>query len=204
MGICHRVRFVEAVLREWNDLLPQLPQLVLGKTVAGSTHYKVLALAVDHLGRLFIVDENGGGIVILGPDGSFQGRQSNMGWKPGSLRYPSGLCVDTAGMMFVADRGNNRIQVFAPEGRFLKQWCDVGKPFGLFLTPDQTLFVTDGNPDGPHRILVLDLDGKLLATIGESGQGPGQFDMPHSVHVDGQGNLYVAEVTNKRIQKLVP
>jgi sugar lactone lactonase YvrE len=71
------------------------------------------SIAVDHLGRLFIADENGGGIVILGPDGSFQGRQSSMGWKSGSLRYPSGLCVDSAGMMFVADRGNNRIQVFA-------------------------------------------------------------------------------------------
>ena len=71
------------------------------------------SMAIDDLGRLFLVDEYGGGIVILGADGSFQGRQSKMGWESGSLRYPAGLCVDAGGTMFVADRGNNRIQVFA-------------------------------------------------------------------------------------------
>ena len=71
------------------------------------------SMAIDDLGRLFLVDEYGGGIVILAADGSFQGRQSRMGWDSGSLRYPAGLCVDAGGTMFVADRGNNRIQVFA-------------------------------------------------------------------------------------------
>lgn len=71
------------------------------------------ALAVDGAGRIYIADQNGGGIVILGPDGSFRGRQSGMGWKEGLLRYPSGLCFGGAGILFVADRENNRIQVFA-------------------------------------------------------------------------------------------
>jgi len=71
------------------------------------------SMTIDDLGRLYVVDEYGGGIVILGPDGSFQGRQSKMGWDSGSLHYPSAACVDPAGIMFVADRGNNRIQVFA-------------------------------------------------------------------------------------------
>jgi sugar lactone lactonase YvrE len=71
------------------------------------------SMTVDDLGRLFILDEYGGGIVILGPDGSFRGRQSKMGWDAGSLRYPSGLCIDPAGTLYVADRSNNRIQVFA-------------------------------------------------------------------------------------------
>lgn len=71
------------------------------------------ALAVDPQGRLFIADQHGGGIVIIGPDGSFRGRQAGPGWKEGTLRYPSGLCADGAGTLFVADRENNRIQAFA-------------------------------------------------------------------------------------------
>jgi sugar lactone lactonase YvrE len=71
------------------------------------------ALAADGAGRIAIADQNGGGIVFLGPDGSFRGRQAGYGWKEGSLRYPSGLCFGQEGLLFVADRENSRVQVFA-------------------------------------------------------------------------------------------
>jgi sugar lactone lactonase YvrE len=71
------------------------------------------ALTADPSGRIYIADQSGGDIVILGRDGMFLGQQSSMGWKPGFLRYPSGICVDDRGNLFVADRGNNRVQVFA-------------------------------------------------------------------------------------------
>ena len=70
------------------------------------------SLAVDASGRIFVADQNGGGIVVLGPDGSFQGRQSGPGWKEGLLRYPSALAIDAAGRLLVADRGNQRVSVF--------------------------------------------------------------------------------------------
>jgi hypothetical protein len=72
-----------------------------------------VALAVDGAGRLAIADQGGGGIVFLGPDGSFRGRQAGAGWKEGLLRYPSGLDAGLPGLLFVADRGNNRVAVFA-------------------------------------------------------------------------------------------
>ena len=71
------------------------------------------AIAVDGQGRIFLADQNGDGIVILGRDGSFRGRQAGTGWKEGSLRYPSGLCAGPAGTIFVADRENGRVQMFA-------------------------------------------------------------------------------------------
>ena len=71
------------------------------------------AIAVDGQGRIFLADQNGDGIVILGADGSFRGRQAGTGWKEGSLRYPSGLCAGPAGTIFVADRENGRVQMFA-------------------------------------------------------------------------------------------
>jgi len=70
------------------------------------------SLEVDEGGNLLVVDQNGGGIVILGPDGSFRGRQLSMGWTEGRLRYPSQICVNGKGGLFVADRGNNRVQFF--------------------------------------------------------------------------------------------
>lgn len=69
-------------------------------------------LATDGRGRIYIVDENGGGIVILGQDGSFMGRQLSMGWTEGFLYYPTQICLNEKGEVFIADRGNNRVQVF--------------------------------------------------------------------------------------------
>jgi hypothetical protein len=70
------------------------------------------AIAIDSEGRTLITDRNGSGIVIVGPNGSFQGRQLNAGRSEGYLSYPSGLCANGKGEVFVADRNNSRIQIF--------------------------------------------------------------------------------------------
>lgn len=71
------------------------------------------SIAADAKGHLFVVDQTGGGVVILGQDGSFAGRPVTMGWKEGFLRYPSQICINKQGTVFVADRGNNRLQIFS-------------------------------------------------------------------------------------------
>jgi hypothetical protein len=70
------------------------------------------AIATDNKGMIFVVDQNGSGIVILGPDGSFRGRRLSMGWKDGFLRFPAQMCISDTGNVFIADRGNNRVEAF--------------------------------------------------------------------------------------------
>ncbi len=70
-------------------------------------------ITTDNRGVLYLVDKNGGGIVILGQDGSFLGRQLAMGWNPGLLYFPSQMCLNEKGEVFIADRGNSRVQVFS-------------------------------------------------------------------------------------------
>ena len=71
-------------------------------------------------------------------------------------------------------------------------------PYGLFLTADRRLFVADGRAG---RVTVLDHSGKALQHWGEPGTGPGQFAMPHAVCVDSHGDVYVAEINGRRLQK---
>ena len=71
------------------------------------------SIAADDEGRIYVADQDGGGVVVLGRDGSFRGRHLAMGWKEGFLRYPADLCVGPGGTLFVAERGNDRVQVFA-------------------------------------------------------------------------------------------
>jgi|PlaIllAssembly_1097288.scaffolds.fasta_scaffold137347_2 hypothetical protein len=70
-------------------------------------------LTTDSRGVLYLVDQNGAGVVILGQDGSFLGRQLAMGWTEGLLYYPSQICLNEKDEMFIADQGNSRVQVFS-------------------------------------------------------------------------------------------
>jgi len=69
------------------------------------------AIVADGVGYLYISDQSGHGIVVLGENGSFQGRHSSRGRTQGFLWQPSGLATE-GNYLFVADRGNNRVQVF--------------------------------------------------------------------------------------------
>lgn len=71
------------------------------------------SMTIDKEGVIYIVDEHGGSLAILGKNGQVQGRQLTMGWKEGLLRYPSQACISEQGTLFIADRENNRIQVFS-------------------------------------------------------------------------------------------
>jgi hypothetical protein len=66
----------------------------------------------DNRGALYLVDEHGDAIVVLGVDGSFLARRLVMGWKDGQLNYPSQVCVAGGNTIFIADRNNSKIQIF--------------------------------------------------------------------------------------------
>ncbi|MEK7705560.1 MAG: hypothetical protein AAB426_11425 [Myxococcota bacterium] len=78
------------------------------KDVAGFPEY----MTGNDSGSLLLVDNHGSGIVVLGPDGSYRGRQLRMGWIEGLVYYPGQICRTEDGSIVVADRGNNRVQIF--------------------------------------------------------------------------------------------
>jgi hypothetical protein len=65
-------------------------------------------------GMIYISDQNSGGIVVVGRDGTLRSRLLDFGWNLGSVRYPSQICLDKSSDLFIADRGNNRIEAFVP------------------------------------------------------------------------------------------
>ncbi len=70
-------------------------------------------ITTDGKGALYIVDQNGNGLVLLGIDGSYLGRRLTIGWSEGTVYYPSQICLTEAGELVLADRGNNRVQTFS-------------------------------------------------------------------------------------------
>ncbi|HZT42739.1 MAG TPA: peptidyl-alpha-hydroxyglycine alpha-amidating lyase family protein [Chthonomonadaceae bacterium] len=153
-------------------------------------------------GDIYIADGYGNARVVrLSPAGKYLGAWGKHGTGPGEFRLVHSIAVDAQGRVYVVDRANDRIQVFTPEGRFITQWRHVGHPFGLFLTRNQRLFVSDGIA---NTISIYNLQGCRLAQWGGTGTQPGIMRRAHMLCVDDQGAVYVAEVNGKRIQKFLP
>lgn len=77
-----------------------------------------------------------------------------------------------------------------------------GAPWALCITPPphQVLYSSDGFPG---RIYKMTLDGKILGVLGESGKKLKQFGWIHAIACPSENELYVAEILNWRVQKLV-
>jgi DNA-binding beta-propeller fold protein YncE len=174
------------------------------KNVPGedATHFnKPADVAFAPNGDVYVADGYGNSRVVrLSHNGAYLGAWGKKGTGAGEFNLPHSVAVDTQGRVYVADRENARVQVFTPDGGFITQWKQAGRPYGLFLTPDQRLFVSDGIA---NTLSIFSLEGRLLARWGEPGSAPGQMSLPHLICVDNQGAVYVAEINGKRVQKFV-
>jgi sugar lactone lactonase YvrE len=123
---------------------------------------------------------------------------------PGQLRKPLNIAIDSAGYKFVADVIREQIVVFGPTDEYVTAFtipepCHV---VDVVLHGDE-LYVLDN--DKTPQIHVLDRKtGEILRSFGEEGAEPGQFHIPGSIAVDPEGNIYVSDTLNWRIQKLTP
>lgn len=177
--------------------------LTLGETGIGGgdeTHFRSPDdLVFSSKGEIYVADAGNGRVVRLNKDGKFLSQWGTKGPKsqphgPSQFAAAHGIAIDKQDRIFVADRGNKRIQVFSPGGEFIAEWTGFGQPFGA-LVVGQELLVSDGDA---HTISHLSLkDGKLAKQWG----GPETLKLPHLMAVDPRGNLYVAEVAGKRIQR---
>ena len=101
--------------------------------------------------------------------------------------------MDSAGRLFVADRENNRIQIFNQDGKFLAEWKQFGRPSGVFIDKNDTIYVADSqstektNPGFKQGIRVGSAkDGKVTAFIPETVD----LGSLEGVGADDAGNVY--------------
>ncbi len=152
----------------------------------------------------------------------------SLGTGPGQFDTPHGIAVSPDDEIYVADRGNRRVQVFDADGKYLREFVvdvpvDVtrgkivygrenpngtrgslapGAPDALCMTPgpDPVLFIGDLYPS---RIYKVSLDGKVLGVYGQPGRNLGEFGWIHGIACPSEDEIWVAELINWRVQKLV-
>jgi hypothetical protein len=125
--------------------------------------------------------------------------------RPGYMNNVHGVAVDPVSRrVFVNDRNNHRVQVFDENGKFLYDWkidADPSSLHLLYIGADRNVWTFDRST---HKLLKYDQQGHLLYAWGTLGSFPGALWGVHGMSVDQEGNLYVAEVDNGRVQKFRP
>jgi len=155
------------------------------------------------------------------------------GQGPGQFKLPHGVVVDAQGQVYVSDRANARIQVFDSDGKFLRQIVinvpvpagtqplmgyqapppanappgvnlsyRPGAPGAICITPPPNQFLYVGDLY-PTRIYKVSLDGKVLGVFGHNGRQLGEFGGMHQFACPSENVIYVAELLNWRVQKLI-
>jgi len=119
-----------------------------------------------------------------------------------SVISPIGLAVTNAGHLYVSDSQHGRLLQMARNGKDLEQFdVDVllEQPTGLFWDADaQRLLVTDTMR---QLVIAVDARGQHQGSLGERGNGEGQFNFPTYLWIDGARELLVTDSLNNRMQR---
>lgn len=191
------------------DVIPTRNDAVLKRALTGEAERseglsKPYAIAV-HKGRLFVSDSAERFVKVFDIP---EGRYFKIGDDDlGALAKPLGLDVDAAGNLYVADASLKAVMVFNRDGKFLRK-IGGGKTFERLssVTVDaatQRVLVTDigGVTSDQHKIRVFDaLSGNHLFDLGKRGIGPGEFNLPRDAAVGKNGQIYVVDGGNFRVQ----
>jgi DNA-binding beta-propeller fold protein YncE len=161
-------------------------------------------VVVDSKGQVYIADSKVRAIFIVKPETGEYSMIRN-GYEA-RFQWLTGLAIDDSDQLFASDTGMHRVLVFDTQQKKVTGTISEGlfDPGGMAVdNENRLLYVTDAEQD---MVLVYDADThKLLRKIGKpntkhTSTVPGEFAKPTNCAVDADGNLYVSDTANNRIE----
>jgi hypothetical protein len=167
-------------------------------------------VAWDAAGNIFVADGAGNArIAKFDKDGKFVKSWGKRGTGPGEFANVLSIAVDAQGNVYAGDGGNKRIQVFDNNGVFKTAFSNFGNAQAMCITKgaNPLLYVSNSNPwndiDVAGEIYRMRLDGTVLGQFGRAGRLLKEFGAVNSIDCRGESTLFVGELANLRVQKLV-
>ncbi|HEY3912316.1 MAG TPA: 6-bladed beta-propeller [Stellaceae bacterium] len=175
-------------------------------------------VATDSRDRVYVFQRKDPPVVVFDREGKHLGA-----WGSGDVTDPHGLKI-VGDVVYTTDRSDSVAKSFTLEGKPILELgqrgvhSDTGctgspwlalraagpfnHPTEMIAHPNGDIYVTDGYRNS--RVHRFTREGRLVKSWGTPGHGPGQFHLPHSIAFDDDGNLYVADRSNQRIQIFTP
>ena len=159
---------------------------------------------------IFITDTGNDRVLKVDNNFNLITKWGTKGTGNGQFIHPHAIDVDSKGNVYVGVLMQPGVQVFDSNGTFIKKWGKAGTGPGRFSIPQEHIaidkndyiYIVDGasNP----RVQKFITNGTLVSIIGTKGSGDGQLLKPEHVSIDPQGNLYVVDRGNARMQIFAP
>lgn len=169
-------------------------------------------------GTIFVTDSHRNGlnnrVVKFSADGTYLMEWGSKGSGQGEISEPHAIAMDSQGRLFVGDRENNRIQIFDQDGKYLDEWRQFGRPSGIYISTDDTLYVADsesGPDEGNNEIPGI----KKGIRVGSARTGEVQYFIEdieslvdhhagaEGLGVDRDGNVYGGVVRRQMLERHV-
>ena len=168
----------------------------------------------DPQGNIFVTDGYGDSRVVkYDKSGRFIKSAGTRGNGPLQFSTPHAMAVDAKGNVYVADRGNSRIQVLDNDLNLKTIYDNVGSPWAVCISqgPHQYLYSSNSFPTGNDwrsapttgEVYKMELDGTVLGRFGKAGRALKEFSSIHQMDCRNPDEVYVAEITAWRVQKLL-
>jgi DNA-binding beta-propeller fold protein YncE len=178
----------------------------------------VSRVGTDSQDRVYVFQRKDPPVVVFDKDGTYLGA-----WGTGEVTDPHGLKI-IDDVVYTTDRSDSVAKSFTLDGKVLLSLgqrgvhSDTGctgapwlapraagpfnHPTEMIAHPNGDIYVTDGYRNA--RVHRFTRDGTLVTSWGAPGPAEGQFHLPHSIAIDDDGKLYVADRANRRIQIFTP
>jgi DNA-binding beta-propeller fold protein YncE len=151
-------------------------------------------VTLDDSGNVYLVDQHNHRIQKFSSRGHFILMWGKYGSDPGEFNYPFGIAIDSGGDVYVSKWGSEEEIGFR-----------LYMPHEIAISQDGNVILSDRQN---HRISFFSKEGILMKRLGEYGEGNeaggGQFSEPHGLAVSKDGDIYVCDRYNFRIQKFNP
>ena len=204
--------------KAWEHVNPPLPPV-------NGRFRQPTDVAWDSQGNIYITDGYvNSRVAKYDKNGDWVKSWGEPGTGPGQFNTPHAIVIDRNDNVYVGDLGNRRVQVFNTDGKLLRMFTvdvpvpagtvpvngntptgansGIGAPNSLCIPPGtQVLYL--GESTYPGRLFKLTLEGKVLGVIGRSGRSLKQFSGVHQLACPSENEVYAAETSNWRVQKLL-
>jgi YD repeat-containing protein len=167
----------------------------------------------DSAGNVWIADWQNNRVSVFDSQGEFLDSFGSQGTGDGQFNRPDAIDVDAEGNVWVGDQNNDRIQRFDLAGQYVDQFGSTGSgegqfdfayPMGLFADDNGHVWVSDTLNHRVQRWSIPDQATphlEHLGGFGEAGSEAGQLEAPSDVAIGPEGDLWVADTENDRIQR---
>jgi DNA-binding beta-propeller fold protein YncE len=174
---------------------------ISGEDVPRSLIKPVEVKSVPEMNKFFVSDISRAAVVVFDLAGH-ELRTLDIPDGAPLLLLPLSIAVDRDGNIYVLERRSASVLVFSRSEKYQRvinlKPLSIASPTAMIIDKSNNrIYVSDA---GVRKVVVADLSGNFIRSVGEPGDAAGQFNLPVAMAINSEGHLVVADAFSATVQ----